>query len=114
MLFRSADCGVPALPGAATVSEAMELMHAGFKVAKFFPASDIGGVKMLRSVSSVLLDIAFCPTGGITAETAPEFLALPNVVCVSGSWVASKSLINDEKWSEITKLARETTKKAGE
>lgn len=109
-----AGCGVPALPGAATVSEAMELMQAGFKIAKFFPASDIGGVKMLKSISTVLQDIAFCPTGGITAETAPEFLALPNVVCVGGSWVASKSLINGENWSEITKLAREATKKAGE
>jgi len=107
-----ANCGVPALPGAATVSEAMALMQAGFSVAKFFPASDIGGVKMLKSISTVLQDIAFCPTGGITAETAPEFLELPNVVCVGGSWVASKGLIKDENWSEITRLAKEATKKA--
>ncbi len=107
------QCQVPALPGAATVSEAMELMNSGFKVAKFFPASESGGIKLLRSIASVLQEISFCPTGGITAENFRDYLALSNVVCVGGSWVAPKNLISEKKWEEITQLANEASKKEG-
>ena len=104
---------IPSLPGAATVSEAMELMAAGFKVAKFFPAADSGGVNMLKSISSVLRDVSFCPTGGISLSTYKDYLALPNVVCVGGSWVAPKDLIASKNWSAITKLAEEVSQKEG-
>ena len=104
------DLDIPSLPGAATVSEAMELMELGFKVAKFFPASDIGGASMLKSISTVLQDLAFCPTGGINISNYQEYLALPNVVCVGGSWVAPKNLIQEENWEEITKLAAAVSK----
>ena len=104
---------IPSLPGAATVSEAMELMAAGFKVAKFFPAADSGGVNMLKSISSVLQDVSFCPTGGISLSTYKDYLALPNVVCVGGSWVAPKDLIASKNWSAITKLAEEVSQKEG-
>ena len=118
MLFRSLrqdllDCQIPTLPGAATVSEAMELMNSGFRVAKFFPASEIGGIKMLKSIASVLQEIAFCPTGGISAENFREYLGLSNVACVGGSWVAPKKLIGAEKWDEITQLAKEASKREG-
>ena len=107
------DCQVPTLPGAATVSEAMELMNMGFKVAKFFPASESGGIKMLKSIASVLQEISFCPTGGITSENFRDYLELSNVVCVGGSWVAPKNLISGEKWEEITQLANEASKREG-
>ena len=105
------ESSIPSLPGAATVSEAMELMDAGFKVAKFFPAADSGGVSMLKSISTVLQDIAFCPTGGISVNTYKDYLALPNVVCVGGSWVAPKDLIAAKDWNAITKLAEAVSKK---
>jgi len=101
--------GVPSLPGAGTVSEAMTLLESGFTVAKFFPATDIGGVKMLNGIASVLQEMSFCPTGGITYETCGDFLALPNVVCVGGSWVAPKKLIAEQNWEEITKFASEAS-----
>ena len=104
------ESSIPSLPGAATVSEAMELMDGGFKVAKFFPAADSGGVNMLKSISTVLQDIAFCPTGGISLNTYKDYLALSNVVCVGGSWVAPKDLIAAKDWNAITKLAEAVSK----
>ncbi|MEY4421615.1 MAG: hypothetical protein RL581_153 [Actinomycetota bacterium] len=104
------ESSIPSLPGAATVSEAMELMDSGFKVAKFFPAADSGGVNMLKSISTVLQDIAFCPTGGISLNTYKDYLALSNVVCVGGSWVAPKDLIAAKDWDAITKLAEAVSK----
>ena len=95
---------VPVLPGCSTVSEAMELMDAGFEVAKFFPASESGGIPMLNAISTVLKKISFCPTGGINASNYLDYLALPNVACVGGSWVTPKDLINNEDWSGIAKL----------
>ena len=81
------DAPVPTLPGCATVSEAMELSNLGFEVAKFYPAMESGGVATLKAFASVLPNLGFCPTGGLTASNYREFLALPNVVCVGGSWV---------------------------
>src|SRR6202043_3897959 len=88
-----AEASVPALPGAATVSEAMALADLGFRMLKFFPAEPSGGVSWLRSVAAPLPQLTFCPTGGIDAGNASAFLALPNVVAVGGSWPAPRDVL---------------------
>lgn len=102
-----ADVGLPLLPGAATVSEMMSLMQAGFTAMKFFPAMAAGGPGFVKSLASPLPQITICPTGGITAATAPEWLALPNVRCLGGSWVAPQKLIADGDFATIRNLAKE-------
>lgn len=98
---------VPLLPGIATPSEAMNLLTQGFTHLKFFPAESAGGVSMVKSIGGPLPQITFCPTGGIDLAKAPSYLALPNVACVGGTWMAPKNLIADQRWDEIEKLARE-------
>ena len=98
---------VPMLPGAATASEVMALREEGYKVLKFFPAEQAGGASYLKSLSSPLADMMFCPTGGINLKNANDYLSLPNVVCVGGSWVAPKPLVDAGDWDGITKLASE-------
>lgn len=98
---------VPMLPGAATPSEVMSLREEGYEVLKFFPAEQAGGAGYLKSLSSPLAGVQFCPTGGITAANAFDYLSLPNVICVGGSWVAPKSLVEAGDWDGITRLARE-------
>lgn len=98
---------IPMLPGAATASEVMALREEGYKVLKFFPAEQAGGASYLKSLSSPLADMLFCPTGGINLNNANDYLSLPNVVCVGGSWVAPKSLVEAGDWDGITVLARE-------
>ena len=95
----------PFLPGVQTVSEAMELAELGFRLLKFFPAEQAGGIGWLKAVHAPLAELRFCPTGGVNAETAPAFLALPNVTCVGGSWVAPKKAVESGAWGEIEKLA---------
>ena len=97
---------VPLLPGVATATELMRAIAAGFQFLKFFPAVPAGGLPMLKSFAPVFPQARFCPTGGITAENAPGFLALPNVVCVGGSWVAPASALDGGDWGRITELAR--------
>lgn len=97
---------VPFLPGVATPSEAMALIEEGLTMMKFFPAEPAGGAEYLKALSSPLPEARFCPTGGITAETADRYLALPNVICVGGSWVAPASLVADRNWQAIEDLAR--------
>jgi 2-dehydro-3-deoxyphosphogluconate aldolase / (4S)-4-hydroxy-2-oxoglutarate aldolase len=97
--------GLPFLPGVQTVSEAMVLAGQGFEVLKFFPADAAGGLAWLKAVASPLPHLRFCPTGGIGAETAPNYLALPNVVCVGGSWVAPKRAVEGQDWPAIERLA---------
>lgn len=99
--------GVPLLPGAATPSEVMSLRDEGYQVLKFFPAEQSGGAPYLKALSSPLAGTLFCPTGSITLKTANDYLSLPNVVCVGGSWVAPKELIATGDWAGITKLAAE-------
>ncbi len=99
--------GVPLLPGIATPSEAMNLLAHGFTHMKFFPAESAGGVSMVKSIGGPLPQITFCPTGGINLAKAPEYLSLPNVACVGGTWMAPKELIAEKRWDEIEKLARE-------
>jgi 2-dehydro-3-deoxyphosphogluconate aldolase/(4S)-4-hydroxy-2-oxoglutarate aldolase len=97
---------LPYLPGIATVSELMQARLLGFRLCKFFPAQQAGGVAMLRTFHSVIPDVAFCPTGGVDPRNAPEFLALPNVVCVGGSWVTPAALLKSGSWDQIRALAQ--------
>jgi 2-dehydro-3-deoxyphosphogluconate aldolase/(4S)-4-hydroxy-2-oxoglutarate aldolase len=107
VLSAAKDSSVPLLPGAATASEVMTLREAGYEVLKFFPAEQAGGAAYLKALSSPLAGTVFCPTGGISLKNAHDYLSLPNVVCVGGSWVAPKDLVSAGDWAGITKLASE-------
>lgn len=106
LALAAAAAPLPFLPGCATVSEAMTLAELGFGIVKFFPAEASGGVDFLKSVAPVLQHMKFCPTGGIDAEKAKRYLALPNVVCIGGSWVAPADAVAAGDWARITELAR--------
>jgi len=99
--------GVPFLPGCATASEAMRLAEEGFRFLKFFPAEAAGGVNYLKSLAAPLADLRFCPTGGIDAEKAKAYLALPNVVCVGGSWITPAAALKAGDWATVTRLSLE-------
>ena len=101
---------VPLLPGAATPSEVMSLREEGYEILKFFPAEQAGGAAYLKSLSSPLAGMMFCPTGGITPDNARDYLSLPNVVCVGGSWVAPNALVEAGDWDGITRLAMEASR----
>ena len=106
-LLDAADASLlPWLPAAATASEAMALFDRGYRFQKFFPAVPAGGIPLLRAWASPLPGIRFCPTGGITPTTAPDFLASPNVVCVGGSWLSPKDLLRAGDWKKVEALAR--------
>jgi 2-dehydro-3-deoxyphosphogluconate aldolase/(4S)-4-hydroxy-2-oxoglutarate aldolase len=104
------DAGLPLLPGVATASEVMRASADGFTFLKFFPATQAGGVPMLKALAGPFPDIAFCPTGGITAETAPAFLALPNVKVCGGSWLTPADAVKAGDWARIESLARATAR----
>ena len=97
---------VPLLPGVATASELMRALALGFQFFKFFPAVPAGGVAMLKAFAPVFPKARFCPTGGVTALNAPEFLGTSNVVCVGGSWLAPADAVRHGDWGRITELAR--------
>jgi 2-dehydro-3-deoxyphosphogluconate aldolase/(4S)-4-hydroxy-2-oxoglutarate aldolase len=97
----------PLLPGVMTPTEIIAAHHGGFNVLKLFPAQPAGGTGMLRAIASLFPDVLFCPTGGITRANAEEYLALPNVVCVGGSWVAPQELLQSGDWQGIEALARD-------
>ncbi|MBS3978571.1 MAG: bifunctional 4-hydroxy-2-oxoglutarate aldolase/2-dehydro-3-deoxy-phosphogluconate aldolase [Rhodobacteraceae bacterium] len=101
------DEGLPLLPGAATATEIMALLERGYTVQKFFPAEQAGGAAYLRSIGSPIPQVKFCPTGGISLKIAPGYLALTNILCVGGSWVAPKEAMARGDWATITTLARE-------
>ncbi len=101
------DADLPLLPGAATATEAMALLERGYATQKFFPAEASGGAPALKAIGAPLPQITFCPTGGIDLAKARDYLALPNTVCVGGSWVAPKSAVEAEDWDKIEALARE-------
>ncbi len=107
LIDAAAEAGLPLLPGAVTASEILCLMERGFSMLKFFPAEGAGGAAALRSFSSPLPQVSFCPTGGIGPENVNDYLALPNVVCVGGSWVASRDLVCKGDWAGVTSRARE-------
>ncbi len=101
---------LPLLPGVSTPSELMRAMESGFETLKFFPAEAAGGQPMLKSFFGPFPNIKFCPTGGVTPHNAPNYLSLPNVLCVGGSWLAPKDAIAHEDWRQITKLAQHAAK----
>ena len=102
------DLGLPLLPGVATGSEIMMAQEDGFTELKFFPAMQAGGTAMLKAWSGPFGDVAFCPTGGVTLQNAPELLALPNVLCVGGSWLVPADALAKGDWARITQLAKDT------
>jgi 2-dehydro-3-deoxyphosphogluconate aldolase/(4S)-4-hydroxy-2-oxoglutarate aldolase len=103
------DLGLPLLPGVATASEVMAASADGHGFLKFFPAVAAGGVAMLDALHGPFPDIVFCPTGGITAQSAPQFLALANVACCGGSWLTPADAVAARDWPRITALARDAT-----
>jgi 2-dehydro-3-deoxyphosphogluconate aldolase/(4S)-4-hydroxy-2-oxoglutarate aldolase len=109
LLSLASETDVPFLPGAATPSEVMQLAVKGFKFLKFFPAEAAGGVPMLKSIFGPLPQVKFCPTGGVSLNSAPSYLALPNVVCVGGTWMLDKELIANKDWQAIEELARQAS-----
>lgn len=98
---------VPLLPGAITPGEIMAAAECGYSILKFFPAGQAGGAPFLKALASPFSGVRFCPTGGIDAQNASTYLALGNVACVGGSWVAPDALIGAGRWDEITRLSRE-------
>jgi 2-dehydro-3-deoxyphosphogluconate aldolase / (4S)-4-hydroxy-2-oxoglutarate aldolase len=101
------DLALPLLPGVATGGEIMMAQEDGYNALKFFPAMQAGGLAMLSAWHGPFGDVKFCPTGGVNAENATQFLALPNVVCVGGSWLTPKDAVAQGDWARITRLARE-------
>jgi len=113
MLDAAAGAGIALLPGIATASEAMVLIERGYRFAKFFPAEPAGGLAYLSALASPLPQLRFCPTGGITLESAPRYLQLPNVICVGGSWMVNRKTIEAGDWSAITASAAQAAALAG-
>ena len=101
------DLGLPLLPGVATASEVMAANADGLHFLKFFPATAAGGIPLLKALHGPFPDVVFCPTGGITLQTAPQFLALPNVKVCGGSWLTPADAVASGDWARITALARE-------
>ncbi len=102
----AASAPIPFLPGIATPSEAMTLRALGFRALKLFPAEAVGGARLLSSLFAPIPDLVFCPTGGIDAAKAPSYLALPNVLCVGGSWMLPKSALEAGDYGRIEEIAR--------
>ena len=113
LLRELAGSGVPFLPGTATVSEAMAVLEAGFSEMKFFPAEASGGAAYLKSLASPLPAARFCPTGGITAASAPAYLSLPNVGCVGGTWLTPTDALAAGDWDRVATLARDAAALGG-
>lgn len=107
-LFAAAKaCAMPLMPGVMTPADVLGAMHAGYTALKFFPAQPAGGVPMLKALSGPFPDVVFCPTGGISPANVKDFLALPNVLCVGGSWLCPADLVQNGQWDKITELARQ-------
>ena len=100
------DLGLALLPGVATGSEIMMAQEDGLTELKFFPAMQAGGTAMLKAWAGPFAEVSFCPTGGVTPGNAPELLALPNVLCVGGSWLVPADAMQAGDWARITQLAR--------
>ena len=103
------EIGLPLLPGTATGSEVMQANADGYFFLKFFPAMQAGGIAMLKALAGPFTDVVFCPTGGITLATAPDFLALPNVKVCGGSWLTPADAVAAKDWARITQLALEAS-----
>ncbi len=109
LLAAARDCAVPFLPGVATAGEAMALAEEGFALLKFFPAEPAGGIAYLKALGAPLPGIRFCPTGGVGAKNAADYLALANIICVGGSWIAPADALSAGNWTRITALAKEAS-----
>lgn len=107
LLDAADDSELPLLPGTATASEVMTLLERGYRHVKFFPAVPAGGAKLVGAWASPLPQMKFCPTGGISLASAPDFLSLPNVICVGGSWLTPADKLRSGDWAGIEQLARE-------
>jgi 2-dehydro-3-deoxyphosphogluconate aldolase/(4S)-4-hydroxy-2-oxoglutarate aldolase len=107
LLDACAEFELPLLPGAATASEVMVLLEKGYTVQKFFPAEAAGGAPALKSIGGPIPQVRFCPTGGVSLKNANDYLRLPNIMCVGGSWVAPAGMVKAGDWAGITKLAAE-------
>ncbi len=105
----AANESIPLVPGVTSPSEIMLALSYGFNFLKFFPAEAYGGVKTLKSLAGPFQNVRFCPTGGITAQTAPDYLKLGNVECIGGSWLTPKATIKEKNWHIITEIAEKTT-----
>jgi 2-dehydro-3-deoxyphosphogluconate aldolase/(4S)-4-hydroxy-2-oxoglutarate aldolase len=104
------ELGLPLLPGVSTGSEIMLAQEEGYSALKFFPAVPAGGAAMLKAWHGPFNDVKFCPTGGISAQNAAEFLALPNVACVGGSWLTPADAVAAGDWARITELAAQASR----
>jgi|TARA_B100000795_G_C22644266_1_gene377728 2-dehydro-3-deoxyphosphogluconate aldolase/(4S)-4-hydroxy-2-oxoglutarate aldolase len=100
---------LPLLPGVSTGSEVMHANNDGFSFLKLFPAVAVGGINLLKGFSGPFSDVKFCPTGGVTVDSASDFLALPNVPVCGGTWLTPKNLIENKNWAAITKLAKQAS-----
>ncbi|RMA41943.1 bifunctional 4-hydroxy-2-oxoglutarate aldolase/2-dehydro-3-deoxy-phosphogluconate aldolase [Rhodophyticola porphyridii] len=107
LLAACEDADLPLLPGAATASEVMVLFERGYDMLKFFPAEASGGAPALKAIGAPIPQVSFCPTGGVSPGNAAEYLALPNVLCAGGSWVAPADAVARGDWTRITALAAE-------
>ncbi len=112
LLAAAAAAAVPVIPGVATVTEALTARDAGFRFLKFFPAGPAGGAPALKAFAAPLADLVFCPTGGVTLENLADYLSLPNVVAVGGSWMVPENLITQGRFDEIAVLARRAVDRA--
>ncbi|QJR82436.1 bifunctional 4-hydroxy-2-oxoglutarate aldolase/2-dehydro-3-deoxy-phosphogluconate aldolase [Alteromonas pelagimontana] len=110
LLKAGMECEIPLIPGISSTSDLMKGKDAGYTHMKFFPAEASGGIKAIKSISGPFPDVVFCPTGGIGPDNYKDYLALKNVVCVGGSWVAPDEAIANSDWNTITKLAEEAVK----
>ena len=103
------EINLPLLPGVSSGSEVMTANNEGYKFLKLFPAVAVGGINLLKGFSGPFADIKFCPTGGITVDSAKDFLSLPNVPVCGGTWLTPKTLVEQKKWADITLLAKEAS-----
>ena len=113
LMQTSKALNIPLIPGVATASEVMLAKNSGFEACKLFPATLVGGVDMLKAFGGPFASIYFCPTGGVNLNNLNDFLALPNVLCVGGSWIVPSKLIREKRFDEITRLSREALKSIG-
>jgi len=105
-----ADAPIPVVPGAATPTEFLSLMSRGFRVCKLFPATAVGGLQMIKGLAGPLAELKLCPTGGITEDTAGQFLSQPNVVCIGGSWMVPKDWLAKGEWHKVRDSAAAAAK----
>lgn len=107
LMQTSKELNTPLIPGVATASEVMLAKNSGFEACKLFPATLVGGVAILKAFLGPFPTMRFCPTGGVNLNNVNDFLALPNVLCVGGSWIVPSKLIREKRFDEITQLSRE-------